>query len=380
MREKYTADTFIQAAMKKHGVRYDYSLVDYVNSQTKVIIICREHGNFAQQPNNHVHGQGCPVCGKALGKPPRMTYETFVERAREIHGDNYDYDKVLMNSTTIPVEIICKKHGSFLQTPSNHLSGKGCKKCAGVDKLTTEQFIERAREVHGDRYDYSSVDYETTHKNVQVICREHGIFCIPPVAHIHNRRGCQKCQKIESTRKLTKPVTKVIEESTRVHGDKYTIVAESYVNRVTKMNVVCKIHGMFSLTTSSFLAGRGCPSCAKYGFDPSSPSVFYLIDCDSVSGSFTGYGITKNISQRTGKHIRSLSKSAFVITQQHTWDFPIGSSALALENAVKKQFPQTSRLGCDIEGFKRESTDAPFEQVKEFIESILKENPEWQLT
>ena len=157
-----------------------------------------------------------------------------------------------------------------------------------------------------------------------------------------------------------------------MYGDNYIITNNGYKNSLTKVSVTCREHGDFRVRPADLLNGHGCPSCAKYGFDPRQSALFYLIVCESSCGSFTGYGVTKETKQRIRQHTNRLSKSAFVITQQHTWDFPIGSSALALENAVKKQFPQTSRLGCAIEGFKRESTDAPFEQVKECIESILK--------
>jgi predicted GIY-YIG superfamily endonuclease len=194
-------------------------------------------------------------------------------------------------------------------------------------------------------------------------------------------RGCWKCGSESCANKKIIGRDAFIDRAGDVHGGVYSYERVVYERAHLPVEIYCtKCNNFFKQTPTHHMAGAGCPCCAPYGFQTGDIGSLYLINCESSFGSFTGYGISNNAEQRLRQHTLRLSKSAFVITQQHTWDFPIGSSALALENAMKKQFPQTSRLGCAIEGFKRESTDAPFEQVKEFIESILKENPEWQLT
>jgi hypothetical protein len=132
MRRK-TTESFIQAAREKYGDRYDYSKVDYKNNKTKVCIICKEHGEFWQRPNDHLSGYGCPRCsGHGSLEHGRRTTEEFVEDARKVHGDKYDYSKVEYNGVFENVLIICREHGEFWQRPNNHLNGSLCPKCAKV--------------------------------------------------------------------------------------------------------------------------------------------------------------------------------------------------------------------------------------------------------
>jgi len=127
--KKVTTESFIKDAMLIHGDKYDYSKVNYVNSKTKVCIICPEHGEFWQIPSAHTSGQGCPKCKKyKIGKNKHNT-ETFIKRAKEVHGDRYDYSKVNYVNSKTKVCIICPEHGEFWQEASRHLMGDNCPKC-----------------------------------------------------------------------------------------------------------------------------------------------------------------------------------------------------------------------------------------------------------
>ena len=187
---KGTTEEFIKKAKEIHSDKYDYSKVQYEHSAKKVRIICREHGEFLQSPHNHLSGSGCPKC--AIGSKCYDT-EEFIKKAKEIHSNKYDYSKVQYEHSAKKVCIICREHGEFLQYPSSHLSGHGCPKCAIDDWYhNTEKFIQKAKEVHGDKYDYSKVQYESTRKKVRIICREHGEFLQFPGSHL-NGSGCPKC-------------------------------------------------------------------------------------------------------------------------------------------------------------------------------------------
>ena len=150
---KLTTEDFIRKARLVHGDRYDYSKVEYEGASNKVIIICPEHGDFEQQAYNHMNGYGCMLCAaKERGKIQKHTSEVFIIKAKEVHGEKYDYSKSEYNGNNIKVIIICPKHGEFLQVPSSHLQGQGCPKCAKENsgqsqRLTTEEFIQRAKEV-----------------------------------------------------------------------------------------------------------------------------------------------------------------------------------------------------------------------------------------
>lgn len=180
---------FIKRAVEIHGNKYGYSKVTYVNNSTKVIIVCSKHWDFEQTPHRHLEGKGCPHCGGTA----KLSKHTFIARSQEVHGHKYNYDTSIYTSMRYKLEIICSEHGSFFQLPLNHLKGQGCAKCAGTSPPTTEEFIEKARNVHGDKYDYSSVQYKSSYEKIEIICYLHGSFFQTPDSHINQGNGCPKC-------------------------------------------------------------------------------------------------------------------------------------------------------------------------------------------
>ena len=193
MSRKLTTEEFIEKSKKIHGDKYDYSKVAYNGNKAKITIICPIHGEFLKTPNDHLNGYGCPKCGMENKWPPnRLSKEDFINRAKKIHGDKYDYSKVEYKNCYTPTTIICPIHGEFQQKPINHLDGCGCPKCGGRQKLTKEQFVERSRKIHGDKYDYSLVEYKSTKQKVKIICPKHGVFEQMPKLHMKGN-GCPKC-------------------------------------------------------------------------------------------------------------------------------------------------------------------------------------------
>lgn len=189
---KITKEEFIQRASIIHN-KYLYDKINYINTSTKVIITCPIHGDFEQTPNKHLRGQGCQKCYRERQKfIPLSNTQEFIEKAKQVHGDKYDYSKVEYKTAKTKVIIICKEHGEFEQTPDNHLHGKGCPKCVKNYKLTQEEFIKRAKEIHNDFYDYSQVKYNNIQEKVTIICPKHGKFEQRPVVHLLGC-GCPKC-------------------------------------------------------------------------------------------------------------------------------------------------------------------------------------------
>ena len=258
---------FIEKARKIHGGKYNYSKVEYVNSSSKVCIICPEHGEFWQTPNTHLDNHGCPKCkDKKTSERFKMSKEIFIEKARLTHGDKYDYSKVDYRGTEVKVCIICQIHGEFWQTPHLHLRGGGCKKC-GIESriksrsLTTDDFIERAKKVHGDKYDYSKVDYKGYNKKVYIICHEkdefgneHGGFWQIAEDHL-NGHGCRKCSNSYIDTYL------FIKKASLVHKNKYDYSLSEYNSRYKKVKIICPVHGEFLQDVYHHLNGHGCPKC-----------------------------------------------------------------------------------------------------------------------
>lgn len=186
---------FKEKAIGIHGNVYDYSKVLYINKDTDVLIICPYHGEFSQKPHNHVAGkQGCPKCGneKRLKNNFILAKQNFYKNANKIHGDKYDYSEVNYVNAKENIIIKCKIHGEFKQAPDTHISGAGCPKCAGIVRLTNEEFIIRANEIHKKKYDYSRVNYINAREKIDIICPEHGTFDQIAYNHLIGR-GCPNC-------------------------------------------------------------------------------------------------------------------------------------------------------------------------------------------
>lgn len=264
MPDRLTLSIFIERAKAIHGSKYDYSKVKYVNMHTHVTISCNIHGDFLMKPYSHIQGQGCPQCGiESRVTKRKMTTELFIKRAKETHGDKYDYSKVEYTNTHTKVCIICPIHGEFWQKPAEHLCGKGCYACGGTKKLTTEEFIEKAKEIHGDRYIYDKVVYDGNKTKVCIICREHGEFWITPNNHLKGG-GCGKCADIQNARrKIRKAKNKFIEDCTKIHNNKYDYSKTIYKSADDYIDIICPKHGLFRQIAKVHKEGHGCPSCKR---------------------------------------------------------------------------------------------------------------------
>ena len=170
MPKKKTTEEFIGDAKKVHGNKYEYSLVDYFSSQTRIKIICSEHGVFKQRPNDHLCGCGCPFCAGNI----KLTKDIFIKKANKIHKNYYNYSLVDYYNTNSIVKIICPIHGIFEQKVYNHLYSKTkCPKCINNNiKKTKEQLINEFKIKHDDKYDYSLVVVHIYFKLENVLCRK----------------------------------------------------------------------------------------------------------------------------------------------------------------------------------------------------------------
>lgn len=201
MKKQLTNQEIIERIIDVHGDKYDYSKVDYINSRTPVILICKKHGEFKYYIKHLKEGRGCPMCSK------NKTIIDFIEKARDVHSLKYDYSKSNYTGRHNKLIITCPIHGDFEQEAGSHLSGCGCPKCANehkndYKKLSTEDFIERAKEVHGNKYDYSKVDYKSLESKVTIICPIHGEFEQRADSHLFQKSGCPKCNQSKGERDI----------------------------------------------------------------------------------------------------------------------------------------------------------------------------------
>lgn len=331
MKQNLAKETFIEKAKKVHGDKYDYSKVQIINSKSKVVIICKKHGEFLQEANSHLQGRGCPYCS---GK--KFSFQDYLEKANKVWNNKYDYSKFEWKGVGSKVCIICPEHGEFWQLPNNHLKGEcgclecrgkskdfkpiqclddvitqakqkfgdkfdfsesvwggsrnhlkiicpehgefstyprqfllnkcGCPECNSGRKYTTEEYIKAAKKFHQDwDYDYSKVVYKKSTEPVEIICKKHGSFF--PIASNFLSGGCNCIKCVQDSYRLTKE--EFIKRAKEIHGDYYNYDKVNYVNQITPITITCPKHGDFEQLPGNHLKGCNCKKCARENLVPS---------------------------------------------------------------------------------------------------------------
>lgn len=193
-----------------------------------------------------------------------MDRKNFIERSLEKHGDKYDYSEIPNKITTRDkVNIKCKSHGIFNQRVSTHLSGSGCPSChfESINPKRSkgrEKFIEDAIKVHGNKYNYSEVNYINNETPVSIICPNHGKFEQPPRVHIFKKSGCKECKRVR--------FPEIINRSKSKHNNFYDYSISKYDDNNTvddSIDIICPAHGKFRQRVKSHMMGIGCPYCKE---------------------------------------------------------------------------------------------------------------------
>jgi len=274
----------------------------------------------------------------------RLTTEQFIARARQAHGDRYDYAQTDYQNSSKPVVVICPVHGPFMQIPSNHLSGRNCKYCARNQRLSAEETIRRFRAIHGDRYTYDAASLTDTKARIKATCKFHGPFLVSFYQHLRGA-GCPRC-----TNHYQHAAKHHFRRRARaIHGPKYRY--GKYTNASRKMRIDCPTHGVFLQSPASHLSGHGCPRCAndrkrlvaKGGYSEAffvlhpdmiqHPAHFYIVEFRRVAETFLKVGITRTaIASRFKSGYREYSRrliavrsirlyQAFCLEQDVLWAF-----------------------------------------------------------
>jgi len=276
MTRKFTTKEFIKKVNKIHKNRYDYSKVEYLNNNTKVLISCNKcRRKFLQVPGSHLMGIGCPSCGYKIQADKRTFSQTkVIEEFKKIHGDKYDYSKIKYVNTNTKVKIICKIHGEFVQIPKHHKNGRGCRKCGRIISAikqikSFDKVIEDFKKVHEDKYDYSKVEYVNNSTNITIVCPIHNEFKQTPAAHL--KSGCNKCGIDSSAEKQTLSREEIITKFKKVHGNKYDYSKINYRGNHKDIDIYCKkCDRYFAQRPSVHKRGGGCKVCSskegKYHF------------------------------------------------------------------------------------------------------------------
>lgn len=253
MPKRRTTEEFIAICKEKHGDRYDYSQTKYIDSKSYVTIVCREHGPFQQTGSHHTQGRGCKKCASSSAA---KSTSMFVEKAKKKHGDRYDYSSSVYTTGKNKIAIICRQHGPFYQRPRDHISGYNCPRCSTNQRLGIDTFITRSRKIHGDKYDYSLVEYVNSFTPVIIQCSKHGNFNQLPPIHMRGS-GCPMCgYDIPTTQEF-------IDRCNKIHGGIYDYSLTEYTDAHSQVTIVCSHHGQFNQRAHCHLQGKGCPSCTN---------------------------------------------------------------------------------------------------------------------
>jgi len=251
-------EIFIHNARLYHGDKYDYSLVRYVRAITPITVICPEHGEWVTNINKHTTPKKPSTCPKCQHSPRKCSTEHWISRAQKKHGDTYSYENAVFTGGHKLITITCKIHGDFDQMATSHMAGAGCGECSGSGKLTNKIFLRRAKELHGERFDYKDVDVNGMHEPVSIECPEHGVQQITPKSHLYSEcGGCPECNP--NTKYTTETF---IKKARAIHGDYYDYSKVEYVSMRDWIIVICPEHGEWKTNGHIHTnGGSGCNQC-----------------------------------------------------------------------------------------------------------------------
>lgn len=185
----------------------------------------------------------------------KLTTEKFIQKAKQVHGDKYDYSKSKYTLSKNKIIIICPEHGKFEQISAKHVFGEGCRKCGGTNPLTKEIFIKRSNEIHNNKYDYSNSKFANTKSKLKIKCLLHGEFSQSPERHMIGA-GCPKCANKNIT------TEEFIKKAKEIFGEEYDYSKTIYSNSLSKIKIICPEHGLFEKTPKKHLSGQGCGNCS----------------------------------------------------------------------------------------------------------------------
>ena len=178
-------------------------------------------------------------------------------------NDDYDYSLIDYRHSHKKIKIVCKKHGVFEQRPTNHLKGGRCKKCVFELKDTSE-ILNEFKLAHGDRYDYSLVEYKGVSEQVKIICHDHGLFEQSPLVH-KKGSNCPKCAVDLREKKRRQSLESIILKFQEKHGDRYDYSLVKYISTHKKVKIICHVHGEFEQSPGNHIRGQNCPKCSGKG-------------------------------------------------------------------------------------------------------------------
>lgn len=291
MGRRLTKEEFVERSIKVHGNKYNYSLVDYKNSCTKVEIICPIHGVFSQNPKHHMNGSECFKCSYLERNNDKLKGKDFyTNKLKEKYGDEYIFEFEYPFKDSIKVH--CKIHGLIEKNIGNLINGNNspCPFCSGKRSKKID-FIKEMNVKYNNKYDYSKIDFSDK-KHLKIICPKHGEFIQSFIEHKHMKGdACPKCHiPLIYTQEV------FLDLCCKKYGDLYDYSLVKYERSNRNVKIICKKHGIFEKTPNKFLSGQGCQKCSgsmSYGevivektlinLNQNYKKQFWFKDCKHIS-------------------------------------------------------------------------------------------------
>ena len=253
-----TKEEFLDKANKVHNNFYNYDKLELRGNKNEIIVTCPKHGDFKTTPYLHLKGHKCKECSyEESSLRQRKSKEQFIKDAQDKHWNNekneplYDYSEIDYINAFTEVCIICPIHGKFWQTPNKHLQGHGCQKCFANNKKTNEEFKEELKNIFGDLYDLSLIDYKGAKKEkVKLICPKHGIFEAKP-KDLLNKKGCPYCKESKLEKEVNGILYNIGIEFNRIKRFDW-LGKQSFDFYIPKLNLAIECQGIQHYGNSKF--------------------------------------------------------------------------------------------------------------------------------
>ena len=340
----------------KHGDKFSYENMNYINMSTDINIECPIHGFFETSPTEHLK-YNCKKCA-GVYKP---TTEEAIADFKEIYGNKYDFSKVIYVDSKTEVTVICKKHGIFFRSPNKLKAGQGCSSCSKINmafrnkmsssKDKSETLRKELFSIYGDKYSYQEVIYKNIDSDIYIKCKIHDLFPIKTHIALHNKKNiCPDCFTLVKQKgtKYTIPkfngklnTSKVIQQFKAVHGDKYDYSKVNYIDSDEKVLIGCPIieHGYFEQLSSDHKRGSGCNMCSAGGFNKKLPGILYYIRINKNGYESYKIGITNlSINDRFKRELKFIT-----IIKQFLYDN--GAEAYNIEQQILKDYSYAKWTG-----------------------------------
>ena len=279
-----------------------------------------------------------------------MTKSEFVVKAQDVYGDFYNYTKTIVTNCRDIVTITCPVHGDFKAVAGEHyraIKGRECPLCIKERKIqrqlveSKKLFIQKAKEVHGNKYQYDLTGFTLISKStIPITCAEHGVFTQSCAVHLRGS-GCPTCGIKQNSISRSSNTQDYVSKAAVIHNGKYCYSKTEYVTCRDKVVIICPIHGEFEQRASAHLDGQGCPECKATGFDGTKPAILYYLSINS--GEVYKIGITNRTVEERYSKVDLLK-----IEILQTWAYTNGVDAAEEEAHMLEIFKQYKYEGAPL--------------------------------